>query len=391
MAAPKPIGMKQIFGDVGQSQQIHQLNDQVEELQAEITRLRVNTFNFGEKAALEQQIEQLTTRLANRGGVQEIAINLIDPDPVQPRQAFPHTVIKERAESLRRQGQKTPIVVIPQENGRYTLFDGELRWRAASLIEWLNLKAVFLLKEEILDRVEIFEGQIVTSIHSQKLHDLDLANALIRLFGYRDSSLKEQEDKIPKILNTALRRLQREQKHLELGEIRIADIETQQQWIETISFKEAEEKIIFATLLELQLNPISINNNIFPLLKLADDLKTAVRVEGLESSKARELNKLSSEQLNMNEAQALAIRTQATEIVRQKSLSLNQTRSLIQDLIRQYTPETTNLTQIQRTNKVLQNIKSVAISDLAPSRLKEVRQILKEKLGEIETLLCDQL
>lgn len=391
MAAPKPIGMKQIFGDVGQSQQIHQLNDQVEELQAEITRLRVNTFNFGEKAALEQQIEQLTTRLANRGGVQEIAINLIDPDPVQPRQAFPHTVIKERAESLRRQGQKTPIVVIPQENGRYTLFDGELRWRAASLIEWLNLKAVFLLKEETLDRVEIFEGQIVTSIHSQKLHDLDLAKALIRLFGYRDSSLKEQEDKIPKILNTALRRLQREQKHLELGEIRIADIETQQQWIETISFKEAEEKIIFATLLELQLNPISINNNIFPLLKLADDLKTAVRVEGLESSKARELNKLSSEQLNMNEAQALAIRTQATEIVRQKSLSLNQTRSLIQDLIRQYTPETTNLTQIQRTNKVVQNIKSVAISDLAPSRLKEVRQILKEKLGEIETLLCDQL
>lgn len=143
--------------------------------------------------------------------------------------------------------------------------------------------------------------------------------------------------------------------------------------------------------MELQLNPISINNNIFPLLKLADDLKTAVRVEGLESSKARELNKLSSKQLNMNEAQALAIRTQATEIVIQKSLSLNQTRSLIQDLIRQYTPETTNLTQIQRTNKVIQNIKSVAISDLAPSRLKEFRQILKEKLGEIETLLCDQL
>lgn len=391
MAAPKPIGMKQLFGDVGQSQQIHQLRDQVEELQAEITRLRVNTLNVEEKAALEQQIEQLTTQLATRGGVHEIAINLIDPDPVQPRQAFPHAVVKERAESLRRQGQKTPIVVIPEPNGRYTLFEGELRWRAASLIEWSSLKAVFLLKEEALDKVEVFEGQIVTSIHSQKLHDLDLASALIRLLVHRYSSLKEREDEIPKILNTALRRLQREQKHLELAEIRIADLETQQQWLETVGFKEAEEKIIFATLLGLQLNPISINNNILPLLKLADDLKVAVRAEGLEASKARELNKLSSEQLNVSEEQALVIRTQATQTVSQKSMSLNQTRALIQDLIRQYNTGTPDLTQAQRTNKALQNIKSITVPELDPSRLKELRQILKDKLGEIETLLCDQL
>lgn len=127
MAVPKPIGMKQLFGDVGQSQQIHQLHSQVEELQVEIARLRVDTTNFEEKAVLEQQIEQLTTQLKASSGIQEIAIELIDPDPIQPRQAFPYAVVKERAESLRGQGQKTPIVVIPQENGRYTLFDGELQ------------------------------------------------------------------------------------------------------------------------------------------------------------------------------------------------------------------------------------------------------------------------
>ena len=391
MAAPKPIGMKQIFGDVGQSQQIHQLHNQVEELQSEIAKLRVSTTTFEEKAVLEQQIEQLTNQLKIRGGVQEIAVELIDPDPVQPRQAFPLTLIKERAESLRRQGQKSPIVVIPKENGRYTLFDGELRWRAATLIGWSNLKAVFLLKkEEALNEVEIFAGQIVTSIHSQKLHDLDLASALIRLFSYQNPFFKEREDEIPKILNTALRRLQREQKHLELAEIRVANFENQQQWIEKVDFKKEEEKLIFTILLGLQLNPISINNNIFPLLKLANDLKASVRGEGLEASKARELNKLSPEQLNVDEEQALLVRERATQRVMQKSLSLNQTRTLVQNLIQQHNPASKS-TQLQKTNKVIESVKAITVKDLDSSGLKEFRQVLKEKLGEIETLLCNSL
>ena len=391
MAAPKPIGMKQIFGDVGQSQQIHQLHNQVEELQSEIAKLRVSTTTFEEKAVLEQQIEQLTNQLKIRGGVQEIAVELIDPDPVQPRQAFPLTLIKERAESLRRQGQKSPIVVIPKENGRYTLFDGELRWRAATLIGWSNLKAVFLLKkEEALNEVEIFAGQIVTSIHSQKLHDLDLASALIRLFSYQNPFFKEREDEIPKILNTALRRLQREQKHLELAEIRVANFENQQQWIEKVDFKKEEEKLIFTILLGLQLNPISINNNIFPLLKLANDLKASVRGEGLEASKARELNKLSPEQLNVDEEQALLVRERATQRVMQKSLSLNQTRTLVQNLIQQHDPASKS-TQLQKTNKVIESVKAITVKDLDSSGLKEFRQVLKEKLGEIETLLCNSL
>jgi ParB family chromosome partitioning protein len=120
-------------------------------------------------------------QLATQGGVHEIAINLIDPDPVQPRQTFPQLVIQERAESLRRQGQKNPIVLIPQLDGRYKLFDGELRWRSAPLAGMRKLKAVFLPKEEAPDEVVVFEGQIVSSIHSEKLHDLDLAAALIRV------------------------------------------------------------------------------------------------------------------------------------------------------------------------------------------------------------------
>ncbi|TBR56925.1 hypothetical protein B4U84_26130 [Westiellopsis prolifica IICB1] len=62
------------------------------------------------------------------GGVHEIEIQRIKPDPEQPRQTFPLYQLQERAESLRRHGQKTPIVLIPQPQSEYILFDGELRF-----------------------------------------------------------------------------------------------------------------------------------------------------------------------------------------------------------------------------------------------------------------------
>ena len=64
MAARKPIEMKQLFSEAGQSQQIHQLKGQVEELETELTQLRSGMLNAEEKAVLEQQIKDLTDQLA---------------------------------------------------------------------------------------------------------------------------------------------------------------------------------------------------------------------------------------------------------------------------------------------------------------------------------------
>ncbi len=387
MPSKKPVEISQLFGQAGQSQQIHQLKSQIEKLEVEIIQLRTNVFSSEEKITLEQQIEQLTNQLATQGGIHEIAVNLIDPDLAQPRQTFPQLVIQERAESLRRQGQQNPIVLIPQIDGRYKIFDGELRWRSAPLAGMTKLKAVFLPKEETSDEVVVFEGQLVSSIHSQKLHDLDLATALIRLIIYKYPDLSGREDEIPKFLNAFINRLVRSKKLQYLALIKDSDLMTQQEWLETSDFKEYEEHEIVSVLLGLQLNPVSINNNIFPLLKVTEDLKNVIRSEGLETSKVRELNKLSSEQMKIDESKALMIRTQVTHRVIEEKLSLSQTKTLVKQTLEQYSASNSEAKQNKQMDKTIKDIQSINLKILEQTRLIKLRQVLQEKLDEIKTLM----
>lgn len=387
MAAPKPVGMKQLFGEAGQSHQVHQLKNRVEELEAELTQMRSGALEPQEKAALEQQIEELTSQLAATGGTHEISLSLIDPDPNQPRATFPKALIQERAESLRRHGQKTPIIVVPQPHGRYILFEGELRWRAATLLGWKTLKAVFLLEEEIVDQGRIFEGQLITSIHSQKLHDLDLAVALIRLITHQYSYFENQEKTIPKTLKAAIRRFERSGQLSELSEIRIANREEQQQWLESGGFKQAEEQDIFTVLLGLQLHPVSISNNIFPLLDLPEDLKQVIKAEGLESSKARELSKLSAEQLEVGEAKARTIRAEVTEKAIQEKLSLSQIKALVKDKLKQHQTTNSKTKQTRIAEKTIKAIQSIELQEIEQNQLEELRQALKNKLQEVERMI----
>jgi len=385
MASPKPIGMKQLFSEAGQSQQIHQLKEQIEELEAELAQLRSGMLNAEEKAALDQQIKDLTDQLAYSGGVHEIELQRIKPDPDQPRQTFPPYQLTERAESLRRNGQKTPIVLIQGPNEEYTLFDGELRWRAAQLIGWNTLKAVLLPKEQILAAESVFEGQLVTSIHSQKLHDLDLATSLVKLIVYKYPDLEERLAEIPKILNSGITQLRRGQKHLELNQIRLAEQTDQLEWLETAGFKKIEELEVIAVLLGLQLNPISINNNIFPLISLAEDLKQVIRQEGLESSKARELNKLSALQLSVDEAKALVLREEITQKVIQEKLSLGEIKRLVNDTLAQYCAKKTN--QVNKIIKLSKTIQDFQVQTADKEGLMSLQQTLKDKLAEIQQAL----
>ncbi len=61
-----------------------------------------------------------------------ISIDLIDPNPLAPREVYTHQMIKDRAEALRTQGQHDPIHVIPNpdEPGRFIICDGWTRVQA---------------------------------------------------------------------------------------------------------------------------------------------------------------------------------------------------------------------------------------------------------------------
>src|SRR5512134_1608224 len=60
--------------------------------------------------------------------VQKLPLDLIDPNPYQPRRVFGQEAIEELAQSIRVDGLIQPIIV--RRNGpRYSLVVGERRWR----------------------------------------------------------------------------------------------------------------------------------------------------------------------------------------------------------------------------------------------------------------------
>ncbi len=383
MTKPK-VDISNVFANAGQSQKVHQLSKRIEELEAQINQLKRASTDGEDKAFLEVRIQELIEELAAKQGVEEIAINLIDCNPSQPRQTFTKASIQGMAELLRREGQNTPIILVPLSNRRYMLFDGERRWRAATLLGWQTLKAVMKPAGTGEDNRELHRQALSTTLHREDLNALDLAEALLQQIVYNYPNLEEQKDEIPRLLNTAMSRLERERKNLELADIKLASKEAQQNWLESVGFRLPEEQDIFEVILELQLNPASVDANIFPMLKLAQDIKTVVRREGLEASKAKELDKLSAQQLNTDEECALTIRTQATQKVVQEKLSLSQIKVLVKEIINRNNPSEAGVKQLKKVNKAIKSIQEMSFKGMNRTHLQELQQILEAKLQEIE-------
>ena len=71
--------------------------------------------------------------------LQKIGIDLIDPDPDQPRKRF--VEIEDLARSLETHGLLEPITVTP-DGDRFKVLFGERRMRAAKHLEWAEISAV---------------------------------------------------------------------------------------------------------------------------------------------------------------------------------------------------------------------------------------------------------
>ncbi|MEP0960092.1 ParB N-terminal domain-containing protein [Microcoleus sp. FACHB-1515] len=384
MAKPKPIGASQIFAEAGQTQKVYQLSSRVEELEAEIVQLKSQPLATPEKRELEAKIQELTQQLSVQGGIQEIEIARMQRNIFQPRQTFPQAELKAFAELLKAEGQHTPVILFPWKED-YLIFDGERRWRSAPLVPWTTLKAVILpLETEEINIQEIQSQALSTSIHRKDLHPLDLAECLINQIIYRFPELEEERDRIPTILNTCLQRFKRNKQLSDLTAITTESRERQREWLELVELKHPAEFNILHTLLSYQLNPASINANVFPLLAISDDLKEVVHEFGLDASKVRELNKLSAKKLRLDEVVAAEIRIEAARKVATENLALSETRELVNHLFRTHSAEQSiGHTPSQRMLKQLQ---ALSVESWQPDEIKALKQALESKLAELEIL-----
>ena len=149
--------------------QTHSQQKEIDTLRAEVEHLRAK-----DSPDLEAELTRLREQLTSQTGEMEVEIDLIDPNPSQPRRTITDAEIQKKVRFLTQQGQTVPIILIPQENGRYLIFDGEVRWRAAKFkLGWETIKAVLIPMPEDLHR-----SALETFLGFEDLNPLDKAEAV---------------------------------------------------------------------------------------------------------------------------------------------------------------------------------------------------------------------
>jgi ParB family transcriptional regulator, chromosome partitioning protein len=138
-------------------------------------------------SSLLREVEAPPTQIAS----QEVSISLIDPNPYQPRRAFPEDSLRELAGSIRASGVIQPILLRPTGEGRYQLVAGERRWRAAKLAEIESLPAVI---RDLSDK-DALELALTENLLRDDLNPMDVARgyeALQQNFSLTHEDIAEQ-------------------------------------------------------------------------------------------------------------------------------------------------------------------------------------------------------
>lgn len=78
-----------------------------------------------------------------------VPLNMIVPNPNQPRRVFDSEELRGLAESIKRNGILQPVTVRQAEEGKYEIIAGERRCRAAAIA---GLKAVPCIVTEVDDK-----------------------------------------------------------------------------------------------------------------------------------------------------------------------------------------------------------------------------------------------
>ncbi|MCF0220788.1 MAG: ParB/RepB/Spo0J family partition protein [Fibrobacter sp.] len=136
----------------------------------------------------------------------EIDVNLVDPNPFQPRKSFNDDELVELAETIEKHGLIQPIAV-RKVGDRYQIISGERRTRATKLAGLSTIKAQVY---ENLDDKIMGEWALIENIQRVDLNPVEVAQSyqqLIELHGYTHDDLAKTVGKSRSAITNALRLL----------------------------------------------------------------------------------------------------------------------------------------------------------------------------------------
>jgi len=156
---------------------------------------------------LDDILRDHSANIAEKAGdVTKISLELIDPNPFQPRKNFDKDALHELAESIKLQGILQPIL-LRKHAGRYQIVSGERRVRAARIAGLGEIEArVF----DLLSDKTMAEWAIIENIQREDLDPIETAASyqkLLESHGYTHEDLATRLSKSRAAITNSLRLL----------------------------------------------------------------------------------------------------------------------------------------------------------------------------------------
>jgi len=167
---------------------------------------KTSALGRGLGALLSEIEEAYDNELPKKGGVEELPVARIRPNPYQPRKHFDPESLAELAESIKTHGLLQPVVVKEDLDG-YILIAGERRLRASKLAKTKTIKAIVV---SVSDE-QMREHALIENIQRDELNPIDLAQAyqeLIEIHELTHDQLSQTVHKSRAQITNTLRLLQ---------------------------------------------------------------------------------------------------------------------------------------------------------------------------------------
>jgi ParB family chromosome partitioning protein len=109
--------------------------------------------------------------------LRDVAVELIRPNPSQPRKRFDEAGLTALADSLAERGVLQPVLVRPRPGGSYELVAGERRWRAARMASLETMPALVQQRDD----GATLEVALVENMAREDLNPVEAARAVAAL------------------------------------------------------------------------------------------------------------------------------------------------------------------------------------------------------------------
>lgn len=139
------------------------------------------------------------------GKLTELEIDMVQPNPLQPRGTILPDTVTDLMESIKEHGILEPLVIAHTPAG-YQIIAGERRWRASKL---LGLKKVPVVIKETTPK-GMLEMAIVENVQRTDLNPIERGKAFMRLmheFGLGNAEIAKRVAKSPAYVSNTLKLL----------------------------------------------------------------------------------------------------------------------------------------------------------------------------------------